>query len=156
MESATETTRSWAEEVLDQMTAHVQAEEGVLEQYARTAQQAEEPDVRSLIMLLCEDDVRHHRIFEEMAHALEGTLQWRRVGPSVPDRGRGPLPPELVELTHRLHAIERDDKRQLRALRRRLGPVADTTLWPLLVDLMELDTDKHLRILDFIAARAKG
>jgi hypothetical protein len=39
---------------------------------------------------------------------------------------------------------------------RDLRSVEDVTLWPLLVELMEHDTAKHLAILEFLRNHAKG
>ena len=47
-------------------------------------------------------------------------------------------------------AAERADAKQLRALRKELRPFRDTSLWVLLVELMEQDTAKHIRLLSFI------
>lgn len=148
--------KSWDAALLEQLSAHVQAEREVLAGYAVAAETAEEPDVRYLINLIVEDEMRHHRVLEEMVHALESAMRWERVDPAVPERTHRPLSPEVRQLTERFLEIERTDKRELRDLRRQLGPVADTTLWPLLVDLMLLDTDKHLRILEHLAERPRA
>lgn len=144
---------TWDAEVLDALNSHVLNEKDLLADYAGAAQGAMDPDVRYLLDLILEDETRHHRIFLEMANALRGAQGWQRVEPSVPDRSHRALAPDVRQLTGRLLAAERADRRELRALRRRLRPVADTTLWSLLVDLMALDTEKHLRILKTIAAR---
>ena len=62
-------------------------------------------------------------------------------------------PPDraLAEVTGCFLAAERADQKQLRALRSELRPFRDTSLWALLVELMEHDTAKHIRILSFIA-----
>lgn len=155
MTNATARSTTWDTGVLDALTAHVTAEKELLSDYARAAERAADPDVRYLLRLILEDEERHHRVFQEMANALRNARDWRREEPSVPDRGRGGVSAELQGMTERLLAAERDDRRDLRALRRQLRPVADTTLWALLVDLMALDTEKHVRILESIAERAR-
>lgn len=154
MTTVTARPTTWDAEVLDALTAHLRAEKELLADYARAAERATEPDVRYLLRLILDDEARHHRVFQEMANALRNARDWRRQEPRVPDRGQGGISAELRGLTERLLAAERTDRRELRALRRRLRPVADTTLWALLVDLMALDTEKHVRILESIAARA--
>lgn len=156
MEAVGTEEKSWDATLLEQLSAHVQAEREVLAGYAVAAETVEEADVRYLINLIVEDEMRHHRVLEEMVHALEGAMRWEHVDPAVPERTHRPLSPEVRRLTERFLEIERADKRELRDLRRELSPVADTTLWPLLVDLMSLDTDKHLRILEHLAGRPRA
>jgi len=156
MSTASTEPQSWDQAVLDEMESHVESERDLLVEYARAAQEVEAPDLRFLINLILEDERRHHQLFQEMARALEGVRQWRTTEPAIPPLSHRPLPEEVRKLTDRFLAAERDDRRQLRALGRRLRPVADTTLWSLLVDLMLLDTEKHLHILGFIADHAEG
>ena len=148
--------RAWVVQILDQLAAHVQSEEEMLGEYTAAVATVDEPDVRYLIQLILEDEARHHRVFEEIVHAVRGSVRWEHIEPKVPDRSRSPLPEELRQLTARFLAAEREDRRHLRSLRQRLEPVANTTLWPLLVQLMELDTDKHLLILESLAGRSSG
>lgn len=144
---------TWEGDVLAELSSHVEAEREVLAEYARAAETVEEPDVRYLIRLILDDEVRHHRLLEEIARSLHSAADWQEHTPRVPDRGSQPLSEDVRRLTARFLAVEREDRRSLRALRHRLRPVQDTTLWPLLVDLMALDTEKHLRILKALAAR---
>ena len=44
---------------------------------------------------------------------------------------------------------KKQDPRELKKLQKELRDVKDTTLWSLLVDLMQRDTEKHIAILDF-------
>jgi hypothetical protein len=46
---------------------------------------------------------------------------------------------------------EEQDRRELKRLRRQLRDVKDTTLWDLLVELMERDTERHIAILRFVS-----
>lgn len=57
--------------------------------------------------------------------------------------------------TNRLIEFERDDEKALQRLKKELRPVRDTTLFWLLVTLMELDTKKHIAILEFIRRKAR-
>jgi hypothetical protein len=45
---------------------------------------------------------------------------------------------------------ERDDARECKRLHRVVRDLKDTTLWDLLIDLMERDTAKHIAILHFV------
>jgi hypothetical protein len=61
----------------------------------------------------------------------------------------------VAALTDQLLKSERQDARELKRLRRKLRSVRHTTLWDLLVDLMERDTQKHIAILRFAQKHAK-
>ena len=52
--------------------------------------------------------------------------------------------------TQALLGHELRDRTQLRKLRRRLRTHGDVAMWELLIELMQLDTDKHIRILRLI------
>jgi hypothetical protein len=61
---------------------------------------------------------------------------------------------EVLEVTKRLLGREEDDRRELKRLHRELKLVKDTTLWDLLVELMERDTEKHIAMLEFARKHA--
>jgi len=74
--------------------------------------------------------------------------------PDIPRRDVGNS--SLLEITHLLLEAEKQDRVELKRLRRRLRPLASTTLGELIVDLLMLDTEKHIRILTAIAALNKS
>jgi rubrerythrin len=151
MSSTPQGASTWETEIWAQLSGHIESERDIMSGYAELAEQAEEPEVRYLIRLILDDEARHHRIFLELANALRGHIEWREIDPSVPDRSFRALPKEVIEKTKRFIAAEKTDASQLEKLHRNLRSVADTTLWSLLVELMELDTKKHLRILEYIS-----
>ena len=61
----------------------------------------------------------------------------------------------LAEETQSLIRAEKWDRLELKQLRKRLRPLRNTTLWELVVDLMLLDTEKHIRILKLVAMNAE-
>ncbi len=60
-----------------------------------------------------------------------------------------------MRLTVSLLARERADEKELRRLSARLATLKDDTMWQLLVRLMEMDTDKHIAILEFVRRHAR-
>lgn len=148
--------RTWNEKVVDQLSAHVDAERDVLAEYAAVAASIDAPDVRYLMQLILDDERRHHRFFRGMARAARAAQEWEHQEPKLPELTGRPLPEAVRATTRRMMVLERRDERELKALRRELRPVANTTLWALLVDLMILDTKKHERILGFIIDHAGG
>lgn len=136
---------------------HVMAEAGLLERYRRLAESSDQPDVAYLANLILEDEERHHRLFEEMANALRSEVEWSEVSPAMPEVPFARRGSEAVrEVARELLDVEKEDRRQLRVLAKELDALRHTTLWSLVVELMELDTAKHIRILEFVLAHADG
>lgn len=147
----------WEQEVYDQFLAHIEAESEILDAYRKLASDLGSSDVTYLANLILEDEVRHHRLFQELANALSAEVQ---LGPSVGGIPEIPAvradPSALLEATNRLLELEETDARELKRLQRSVRPVADTTLWSLVIETMELDTRKHIAILRRIRKIAKG
>lgn len=133
--------------------AHVRDEGYVLERYQEVADATGDPGTRFLLELVLADERRHHEIFER----LEASSEVEPPGgvPVVPP----PPEPEpehaavLLEQTRRFLEIERRDEEDLRHLSHELRHLDDDTLWHLLVELMRLDTEKHLRVLEYLERR---
>lgn len=125
-------------------------EEGeLLATYERLANASDNEMVAYVIGMILEDERRHHRMLAEVANAAA----WAR-SPDAPDTVTPPLLPgidgELLAQTRKLLAAEQADYRELRRIRRKLHPFADTTLWGLIIDVMLLDTKKHATMLRFL------
>jgi hypothetical protein len=131
------------------MIDHHRREEGaLLESYERIAEDSSSPGLSYLVNLILEDERRHHRLLAEIAHAIVwGGIPNAR--PAVPQMVEGAADDALVAQTKVLLASEKRDRTELRRLRRRLRSYTGT-MWPLLIDLMLLDTDKHTRILRYV------
>jgi rubrerythrin len=144
----------WEPDVLARLDQKRQDEAAILEQYGRLAEEVKEEWVRYLLRMVVADEERHHRLLDEMRNHLA----WETGSddqPMVPwltepaDRRR------LVELAERFLAVERDDLHELRRLRAELEPIAETSLLGLLTELMELDTRKHIKVLEFLIRAAR-
>ena len=147
---------TWELDLWTHLTSHVEAERGLLEEYSAIAEQSESKAFSYLVKLLIEDEVRHHRIFTELAKSLKTEAEMRRENPIIPymdfvhaDRDA------VLDATKQLLASEGQDARELKRLQRELRDVKDTTLWSLLVDLMQRDTQKHIAILRFVRRHAR-
>jgi rubrerythrin len=140
----------WWARLAHTFATHVREEVAVLGSYEQLAETTEDEGTRFVIELILADERKHHDIFERLSAAARG-----EPGPGIPAL---PSPPpqqqaDLVAASRRLLAIERDDARSLRRLRRELSPIAHDTMWRLLVDMMELDTTKHIRLLEYLVGR---
>ena len=135
-------------EVVEALDRHGREEGELLERYKRFVDESGSPAVRYLVRLILEDEKRHHRVLEDLANTiawggLKGTPE--QVVPHFATTCRGDE--ALRSETQALLAHELRDHTQLRRLRRRLRTNGEVATWELLIDLMRLDTDKHIRIL---------
>lgn len=146
---------AWERDLWSHVTAHVDQEQALLDDYADIAASTGSKAFRYLVELLVEDEVRHHELLVGLADAVQAMADVRADDPAVPyldfDRVDGGA---VRAATRALLAREREDARELRRLRRALRGVEDTTLWALVVDLMRRDTAKHAAILRFVLAHA--
>jgi rubrerythrin len=140
----------WSQRLIDYLTAHLDSEREVLRSYAELAEKAEEGHVRYLVELILADEVRHHQLFGEMINALRAEMDQRDISPRLPDFRPGRASPELLAETRRLLELEKRDSQELSRLKRQLTKVDDTEWWAVLVEVMRLDTKKHVRLLELI------
>ncbi len=140
----------WERELWTHLTSHIAAERDLLEEYSAVAEQTGSKALSYLVQLLIEDEIRHHRMFKQLADSLKTQAETVRGEPAIPnlDVGRANRD-EVLDITGRLIDLEKSDAEELKRLQRTLREVKDTTLWGLVVDLMQRDTEKHLAILRF-------
>ena len=132
---------------------HVREESYFLDEYEALCKEVLDPGARFLIELILEDERRHHRLFEKMsASAREGDQAGPEGTPDPPDLDADQAR-RILEPTRRFLEAELEDRRHLRELRKKLEPVRDDTIWHLMVELMELDTSKHVKILEYLSAQ---
>jgi hypothetical protein len=144
-------------ELVELLARHGEAEGAILNRYKRFAVEASAPETRYLVQLILDDERRHHRLMVEMANALAWGISRESPYPAVPDvthKDAGNR--ALTEETQHLLKSEEQDRLDLKDLRKRLRPFRDTTMWELLVDIMLMDTDKHIRILGIIAKQCEN
>jgi rubrerythrin len=146
----------WEEEVLDHVRRHVAEEGAILATYESLAERHRDDDVGYLLRLILDDEARHHRILEEMANAVRSWVEFRELTPRPPDLVFWKRRQEVLEAAETLLAAERRDAAALRRLQRQLKPIRETSLLGLLVETLELDTAKHIRILEHLRRAARG
>ena len=128
----------------------------MLDEYRSASETSSSKAFGYLVNLLIEDEIRHHRIFLELAESLETISLRPGEEPQVPyldfNRNNNVA---MLDLTEKLLQNERRDAVEMKRLRRELSDVKDTSIWDLLVDLMERDTQKHIAILTFVKKHTK-
>lgn len=138
-------------ELVELLIRHGQEEGQILDRYNRFVTEAHSAAARYLVQLIIADEERHHRVMVELANAVAWGWSELSPQPAVPD-----LPvstraaSDLVAETHRLLAAEKQDRKELQKLHKEFAAYSEYTLWDLLVDVMLLDTEKHMHILSFI------
>ncbi len=147
----------WESELFDYLSSHEANERGLLVEYQDAAAGAGSAAFSYLVDLIVEDEIRHHRLFRELTSALRSDVEMRSEEPAVPRPGDwGSDPSRVTALTDQLLDREREDARELRRLAGVLEELEDVTLWPLLVRLMQMDTQKHIAILEFVRRRTRA
>jgi rubrerythrin len=145
----------WERDLYAHLSEHADAERGLLEQYSTVAKETPSKAFQYLVNLLIEEEIRHHKIFSELAESLKDEALAGGRNAIIPtldfDRANHDA---VLDATQRLLANEQKDARDLKGLRRSLRDVKDTSLWSLLVELMERDTQKHIAILTFVRKHA--
>jgi predicted NACHT family NTPase len=145
----------WDVELYEHLTSHEANERALLEKYQDCANGSSSRAFRYLCALIVEDEIRHHRIFAELAKALRHESDLEAGEPIVPRLGSwGSDAAEIADLTDELLSQEHADAKELRRLTKSLKNFKDDTMWQLLVRLMEMDTAKHIEILDFVKQHA--
>ncbi len=139
------------------LTEHTRLEGAMLAEYVATAEGTESKALAYLVNLLVEDEHRHHRFFNDLAASLKSEAELSGVDPVIPRLDlRLVDSADLLATTRRLLEHEQSDAVELKRLHKELRDLQDTTLWGLLVEIMQRDTEKHIAILRFVADHAKG
>lgn len=134
--------------------SHVREERHFLNAYEQLCSEVLDPGTRFLIQLILDDERRHHTLFERMAASARGDADPSAGTPDPPRVASGEAR-RILELTERFLEAELEDRRHLRELRQKLKPARDDTVWHLVVGLMELDTAKHVKILEYLRERLR-
>ena len=143
-------------DVVELLARHGEEEGAILGRYRRFAEEASAPETRYLVKLILDDERRHHDLLVEMASAVAWGLVGKGTDPVLPDMTHGDAGnAALAEETQSLLHAEEQDRVELKRLRKRLRPFRNISLWELVVDLMILDTEKHVQILKLIARNAE-
>jgi hypothetical protein len=143
-------------ELYRHLVDHVDTESGLVEAYERLGTDTGVPYIGLIGRLIADDERDHHRLYLEWATALAAMAELRDDLPdALPAPTAEPDPELVITRTEALIAIEEHDLVEIARLRRLVRDVRETTLWPVLLDVMELDTTKHLRLLRYVHEHAR-
>lgn len=147
---------TWEEDLYEHLTSHEAAESAMLIEYRDAAATSTSSAFRYLSGLILEDEIRHHKVFRDLAAALKNDVELDPQAPVIPHIGAwGSDAATVLAITETLLEREREDAKELKALTSELKSLKKESLWPLLVKLMEIDTAKHIEILKFVRRHAR-
>jgi rubrerythrin len=155
-EQAEAAAESSVERLLRAVDTHAAAEADALVQYEYLAQESGDPVIALVLRLILDDEVRHHGLLHRMATTLRDALEWTSSPAALP-KGvpKGAVSSADVILAHSLIDEERTGARALRRLARQEKDINDG-LDCLLLEMMAMDSDKHARLLQFVAQRLEA
>lgn len=138
-------------DLVSHVAAHAQQEKSAVEEYARLIEAEGSDAFVYLARMLLDDEEHHHRIMSDLAESVQAMVESRYQEERVPplERLLGDRR-AVLDATERFLTIERQDAEELKDLEHRLAVYKDTTLWTLLIQFMQDDTAKHIRMLEFI------
>jgi rubrerythrin len=140
---------TWERELFDHLVTHIRQENELIEEYERLATDAG-GHVGYVLGLIIEDERRHHRLFEEWCNALRAGAEFREVERQVPNLTKAARPDEVLAAVRTFLAAEHRDEKDIARLKKLVKLERDVTLWHVLLDVMELDTQKHVTLLRFL------
>ena len=146
----------WEQDMYDHVSGHVATEGAILEEYQRLAEDPSgSPAFRYLAGLILADERRHHQMFNDLAESIRKLAEISADDGPIPSlHGLKADRERVMATTERLLESERADAKELKQLAKQMKDVRETTLWTLLLELMQDDTSKHIKILQFIRDRA--
>lgn len=141
---------AWAHHLGAHLGTHIQSERESLDAYQDLESRTDGTLVGYLIAMIIQDERNHHRLLSDMRDALMSGFLEPSPNPLTHELEDDETQATLREITERMLSVERHDLKELREMRSDLSSVADTKPWVALVDVMEADTQKHIKLLSFI------
>ena len=146
---------SEVERLTNELEAHESQEGKFLRQYKDVAGETKNPLIRFLLQLIISDEEKHHAVCHAMVSTLKGDLNWTK--PEDALRGLYSLGAEkdlLLEVTEGFIEVERNGIKEYKKLiKKSKGYYHD--LFVLLFQSMVHDSEKHIKILEFLRQRLK-
>ncbi len=146
----------WEQQVYDHIMSHVDNEIGVIQSYAALVESTDSPAFAYLAKLILEDERRHHQMLRDLAETIKTSAELSNEPTPIPDLAMfGADREQILAETERYLQLEKEDNRELQDLAKELKDVRNTTVWQLVIRLIQDDNEKHQRILEFIRDRAR-
>ncbi|HEX4867882.1 MAG TPA: hypothetical protein VFV32_09665 [Acidimicrobiales bacterium] len=139
----------------DHVSQHIAGEVEALNEYEALAGSTESKAFAYAASLILTDERRHHQMLNELAETIRSSAELSGGPLPIPDLDLHKDREAIIELSEKLLEIEKHDRKELKELRKELKVYKDTTLWELVIDLLDADNAKHRMILKFVRDHAK-
>ena len=144
------------EELTNCFSAHERDEQRFLEEYRDIVERYENPLMRFLLQMIMSDEEKHHAMVHSITETLNADLVWLRSAERLPNLGKISAEEKeaLQKLTAEFIQTEKEGIRQYKAL---LKPSRNHYggLLVLLIETIIHDSEKHLKILEFIEKKLR-
>ena len=142
------------ERVLPIVEAHARAEESALASYHELMTASGDQTVALVMRLVLDDEEQHHTLLRRITSSMRDALYWTHSRDALPHTSQpaGSVSSDLVALARDLVREERQGASKLRDLAHQEQGI-NAGLDALLLEMMAMDSDKHARLLEFVAQR---
>ena len=142
-----------AQQLSKYLRAHAAREDDLLGVYQALCEELPAPAMRYLARFILADEQRHQMIFGDLDETVLATDGLKASGMPIlqgvhvtDDMVRQ----RILDTFEQLIAWEGDERLELVALRSRLEPHEESSLWNLLLSLVAQDTERHISWLEFM------
>lgn len=139
----------------DHVSSHVEHEVEALQGYEALATSTESEAFKFLAGMILQDERKHHQLLADLAQTIKVTAELSREPARLPFLDLHKDREAIVAATEMLLEIEKEDQEQLKKLASEVKDFKDTSLWELVLKIMEADNTKHRMILKFVRDHAK-
>lgn len=143
------------QQLYDHVSAHVDNEMESLQAYQRLAESTESQAFAFLAHMILRDERRHHEMLQDLAKTIQVSAEMSHESTPIPYLDLYKDWQSILDATEQLLSVEKEDQKELKRLARELKDFKDTTLWDLMLGIMEADNAKHRMILKFIRDHAR-
>jgi rubrerythrin len=147
---------SLSERLIRALEAHASSEAHDLDVCQQLAERSNDPIVRLLVGIVVEDEQRHHSLLQSMVRRLQQEVEFVSEPGALPV-GEGVASAADPEIAATLRGLIRDEHEGARHLRHiaRQEPHLYEGLYPLLLEAIARDSEKHATILRFLLLRVE-
>jgi rubrerythrin len=143
------------EKLLNEFEAHEAKEDRALEFYKQTMAHMPSPLTRFLMQMIVSDEEKHRAVMHAMVSTLKGSLTWTKPPDSL-DAGEpsAAMNGKLREVTEQFINLENEGIREYKVLVKESSGYYHG-LFKVLLDGMILDSEKHVKLLEFLKESLK-
>jgi rubrerythrin len=142
------------EKLLNEFEAHEASEDRALEFYKQTMADMPSPLTRFLMQMIVSDEEKHRAVMHAMVSTLKGSLTWTKPPDSLDAGEPSAMNGKLREVTEQFINLENEGIREYKVLMKESSGYYHG-LFKVLLDGMILDSEKHVKLLEFLKESLK-